>query len=125
MCPLIDNVDELLPVEGKDEAYDEISAEIAELEDGLEKELKKLKKQLGCDLTYWHSAQGTKVAFPAISTPVKKPPDDRYRWQEIYLVQTKAGQGGIPKNWIKSGATKVRLYRFLSFLIALLTHTLS
>lgn len=75
----IDNADELLPVEGKDEAYDEISAEIAELEDGLEKELKKLKKQLGCDLTYWHSAQGTKVTFPAIFIPVKKPPDDRYR----------------------------------------------
>lgn len=58
-----DNTDELIPVEGKDEPYDEISAEIKELEDGLEKELKKLKKQLGCDLTYWHSAQGTKVWF--------------------------------------------------------------
>ncbi|EIM88849.1 DNA mismatch repair protein Msh6 [Stereum hirsutum FP-91666 SS1] len=80
-----DNTDELIPVEGKDEAYDEISAEIKELEDELEKELKKLKKQLGCDLTYWHSAQGTK---------------------EIYLVQTKAGQEDIPRNWVKSGATK-------------------
>lgn len=75
-------------MEGKDEAYDEISAEIAELEDGLEKELKKLKKQLGCvhwpiclipplatdrrtryrcDLTYWHSAQGTKVGFNSLA----------------------------------------------------------
>jgi DNA mismatch repair protein MSH6 len=42
----IDNVD-LLPVEGKDEAYDEIAQEICELEKGLDKSLKKLEKQVG------------------------------------------------------------------------------
>jgi DNA mismatch repair protein MSH6 len=43
---LIDN-DDLLPVEGKDEAYDEIAQEIRELENGLDKSLKKLEKQVG------------------------------------------------------------------------------
>lgn len=98
----------MIPVEGKDEAYDEISAEIKELEDELEKELKELKKQLGCDLTYWHSAQGTKVGFGfKMSGPEVCSANDRNYPQEIYLVQTKAGQEDIPRNWVKSGATKV------------------
>jgi DNA mismatch repair protein MSH6 len=42
--------DELLPQAGKDDAYDEIMAEIGGLEEDLEKELKKLEKKLGCDL---------------------------------------------------------------------------
>ena len=42
----IDN-DDLLPVEGKDEAYDEIAQEIRELEKGLDKSLKKLERQVG------------------------------------------------------------------------------
>lgn len=29
--------------------------------------------------------------------------------QEIYLVQTKANEENIPDDWVKSGATKVRL----------------
>ena len=28
--------------------------------------------------------------------------------QDIYLVQTKADQKNVPKDWIKSGGTKVR-----------------
>jgi DNA mismatch repair protein MSH6 len=43
---LIDN-DDLLPMEGKDEAYDEIAQEIRELEQGLDKSLKKLERQAG------------------------------------------------------------------------------
>jgi len=39
--------DDLLPVEGKDEAYDEIAQEIRELEKGLDKSLKKLERQVG------------------------------------------------------------------------------
>jgi DNA mismatch repair protein MSH6 len=39
--------DDLLPVEGKDEAYDEIAEEICELEKDLDKSLKKLEKQTG------------------------------------------------------------------------------
>jgi DNA mismatch repair protein MSH6 len=42
----IDN-DDLLPVEGKDEAYDEIAQEICELEKGLDKSLKKSERQVG------------------------------------------------------------------------------
>lgn len=42
----IDN-DDLLPVEGKDEAYDEIAQEIRELEKELDKSLKKLERQAG------------------------------------------------------------------------------
>jgi DNA mismatch repair protein MSH6 len=39
--------DDLLPVEGKDEAYDEIAKEIRELEKELDKSLKKLERQVG------------------------------------------------------------------------------
>ena len=39
--------DDLIPVEGKDEAYDEIIAEIKQLEQQLEKDLKKLQKEVG------------------------------------------------------------------------------
>ncbi|KAG0706949.1 hypothetical protein DFH29DRAFT_899290 [Suillus ampliporus] len=77
--------DELLPVAGKDEAYDEVMCEIEELEKTLDAQLKKFEKKLGCNLTWWHSAQGNK---------------------EIYLVQTKASQTGIPNDWVKSGGTK-------------------
>jgi DNA mismatch repair protein MSH6 len=42
----IDN-DDLLPVEGKDKAYDEIAQEIRELEKGLDKSLKRLERQAG------------------------------------------------------------------------------
>ncbi|RDB29773.1 DNA mismatch repair protein msh6 [Hypsizygus marmoreus] len=81
------DTDELVPREGKDEAYDAIMAEIAELEEDLEKDLKTFEKKLGCKLTYWHSAQGNK---------------------EIYLVETSAGQKGIPDDWTKSSSTKAK-----------------
>ena len=29
--------------------------------------------------------------------------------QDIYLVETKAGEKNVPKDWIKSGGTKVRV----------------
>ncbi|KAH9061137.1 DNA mismatch repair protein Msh6, partial [Lactarius vividus] len=77
--------DDLLPVEGKDEAYDEIAEEIRELEKDLDKSLKKLEKQTGCPLQYWHSAQGNK---------------------DIYLVQVNSGHRRIPNDWIKNGGTK-------------------
>ncbi|KZT01205.1 DNA mismatch repair protein Msh6 [Laetiporus sulphureus 93-53] len=83
--PDSESVNELMPEDGKDAVYDEIMEEIRSLEEDLEKELKKLEKKLGCDLSYWHSAQGTK---------------------EIYLVQTKPSFKNIPKDWTKSGSTK-------------------
>ncbi|KAF8259998.1 muts domain V-domain-containing protein [Lactarius quietus] len=67
--------DDLLPVEGKDEAYDEIAEEIHELEEELNKSLKKLEKQTGYPLQYWHSAQGNK----AISSSRKSIPNDWIR----------------------------------------------
>lgn len=45
--------DDLLPVEGKDEAYDEIAEEIRELEEELDKSLKKLEKQTGLILSFF------------------------------------------------------------------------
>jgi hypothetical protein len=66
-------------MEGKDEDYDNIGAEIARLEKSLDQKLKKLEDEVGyvsvivsiepgylmhelsTDLTYWHSALGTKV----------------------------------------------------------------
>ncbi|KAG1753520.1 uncharacterized protein EDB91DRAFT_1098327 [Suillus paluster] len=77
--------DELLPVAGKDEAYDEVMCEIEELEKMLDAQLKKFEKKLGYNLVWWHSAQGNK---------------------EIYLVQTKAKETGMPNDWVKSGGTK-------------------
>ncbi|EIW55250.1 DNA mismatch repair protein Msh6 [Trametes versicolor FP-101664 SS1] len=78
--------DELCPEDGKDEVYDGIMEEINELENELKSELKKLRKQTGLDLTYWHSAQGTK---------------------EIYLVQTQGKERDkAPKGWTLSGSTK-------------------
>ncbi|KAI0266519.1 muts domain V-domain-containing protein [Gloeopeniophorella convolvens] len=77
--------DDLLPVEGKDEAYDEIAGEIHELESELDKSLKKLEKKVGHSLQYWHSALGNK---------------------DIYLVQISTSHKSIPDDWIKSGGTK-------------------
>ncbi|KAG6888727.1 hypothetical protein C0992_007636, partial [Termitomyces sp. T32_za158] len=79
--------DELVPREGKDDAYDEVMSEIAGLEEELDNDLKKMEKKLGFPLSYWHSAQGNK---------------------EIYLVETSAGQKGIPDDWTKNSATKAK-----------------
>ncbi|KAG1823365.1 muts domain V-domain-containing protein [Suillus subaureus] len=77
--------DELLPVAGKDEVYDEVMCEIEELEKELDAQLKKFEKKLGRNLTWWHSAQGNK---------------------EIYLVQTKSNEKEVPNDWVKSSGTK-------------------
>ncbi|KAF9225721.1 DNA mismatch repair protein Msh6 [Gyrodon lividus] len=77
--------DELLPVDGKDDVYDDVVAKIAGLEKGLDLQLKKFEKKLGRPLSWWHSGTGNK---------------------EIYLVQTKANEENIPDDWVKSGATK-------------------
>ncbi|KAI0367675.1 DNA mismatch repair protein Msh6 [Pilatotrama ljubarskyi] len=78
--------DELVPEDGKDEVYDGIMEEINGLEEELKSELKQLRKQTGLDLTYWHSAQGTK---------------------EIYLVQLQGKERDkAPKGWTLSGSTK-------------------
>ncbi|KAF7798458.1 hypothetical protein EIP86_009679 [Pleurotus ostreatoroseus] len=77
------NDDELVPQDGKDEIYDTISEEIGGLEEELNEKLKEYEDQLR--LSWWHSPNGTK---------------------EIYLVQTKADQKNIPKDWVKSAATK-------------------
>ncbi|KAF8518415.1 DNA mismatch repair protein Msh6 [Hysterangium stoloniferum] len=79
------NVDELLPVEGKDKVYDDIQNKTYELEEELAEGLKTLQKKHGMKLKYWHSAQGTK---------------------EIYQVETSVNQKDIPKDWTKTGATK-------------------
>ncbi|KAF9233196.1 muts domain V-domain-containing protein [Melanogaster broomeanus] len=77
--------DQLLPVDGKDDVYDGVVAEIAMLEKELDSHLKKFEKKVGCSLSWWHSGTGNK---------------------EIYLVQTKANEENIPDDWVKSGATK-------------------
>ncbi|KAG6876423.1 hypothetical protein C0993_003233 [Termitomyces sp. T159_Od127] len=77
--PSSDRDDELIPREGKDDAYDEVMSEIVGLEEELDDDLKKMEKKLG--------AQGNK---------------------EIYLVETSAGQKGIPDDWTKSSATKAK-----------------
>ncbi|CAE6431730.1 unnamed protein product [Rhizoctonia solani] len=70
-----------------DEAYCEIQTEINQLEEKLEKKLNGLKSDLGCkDLSYWHSATGTK---------------------DIYIVQVPVSKKvSIPKDWTKHGGTK-------------------
>jgi DNA mismatch repair protein MSH6 len=94
------DTDDLIPVQGKDEEYDENREEIEGLEADLNKQLKKLEKLVECvisrleqrtmltrtsePLTYWHSHLGTK---------------------DIYLVQIKAGEK-VPRDWLKSGGTK-------------------
>ncbi|KAG6810732.1 hypothetical protein H0H92_010562 [Tricholoma furcatifolium] len=85
--PSSEKDDELIPREGKDEAYDEVMAEIAGLEEELEGELRKMEKKTGIKLSYWHSAQGNK---------------------EIYLVETAANQKGIPDDWTKTSSTKAK-----------------
>ncbi|KAJ3556566.1 hypothetical protein NM688_g1958 [Phlebia brevispora] len=79
------NDDELVPQDGKDDVYDKITEEIQGLEEELEEKLKEYEDELRCKLSWWHSPNGTK---------------------EIYLVQTKANQKGLPRDWVKSGATK-------------------
>ncbi|KAJ8481880.1 hypothetical protein ONZ51_g5715 [Trametes cubensis] len=84
--PPEDGSDELVPEDGKDEVYDNIMQEINDLEEELNNELKRLRKSTGLDLSYWHSAQGTK---------------------EIYLVQLQGKQRDkAPKGWTLSGSTK-------------------
>ncbi|KAI0822933.1 DNA mismatch repair protein Msh6 [Trametes gibbosa] len=84
--PPQDGSDELVPEDGKDEVYDGVMEEINELEEELKSELKKMRKQTGLDLTYWHSAQGTK---------------------EIYLVQLQGKERDkAPKQWALNGSTK-------------------
>ncbi|KAJ3747148.1 muts domain V-domain-containing protein [Lentinula detonsa] len=85
--PSSDKGDELVPRDGKDEAYDEVMAEIQELEQGLDSALEKFEKTLGVKLNWWHSAVGSK---------------------EIYMVETTAGQKNIPKDWTKNSGTKAK-----------------
>ncbi|KAF8652371.1 hypothetical protein AX16_004399 [Volvariella volvacea WC 439] len=85
--PSSEKDDELIPEEGQDEEYDKIMSEVTDLEQDLDASLKKFETKLGCKLAYWHSAVGNK---------------------EIYLVETAAGQKGIPNDWTKSGATKAK-----------------
>ena len=52
----VEGADELVPVDGKDDVYDGIMTEICELEQELDKQLKKFEKLLGyefsaCDLS--------------------------------------------------------------------------
>ncbi|CAE6470269.1 unnamed protein product [Rhizoctonia solani] len=70
-----------------DEAYCEIQNEINQLEEKLEKKLNGLKSELGCkELSYWHSATGTK---------------------DIYIVQVPVSKKvSVPKDWTKHGGTK-------------------
>ena len=96
--------DLLLPQDGKDEAYDNVEAEIATLKDRLDAALKKLAAKSGfvvklllrigtdranrrAKLDYWSSSQGNK---------------------DIYQVQTSTShKGKLPSDWVKSGGTKV------------------
>nr|GAT55477.1 DNA mismatch repair protein 6 [Mycena chlorophos] len=76
---------ELVPQSGKDEVYDEIMQEIAEIEENLDEELENFRKELKMkNLSWYHSAQGTK---------------------EIYLIETDAG-AKVPKNWTRTHKLK-------------------
>ncbi|KAF8342825.1 uncharacterized protein EI90DRAFT_2902817 [Cantharellus anzutake] len=80
-----EEVDILVPVEGKDQEYDQIQEEIHTLENNLDGELEALRENICPDLAYWHSAVGAK---------------------EIYLVQAPSSFKGVPKTWNKSNSTK-------------------
>ncbi|KAF9069417.1 muts domain V-domain-containing protein [Rhodocollybia butyracea] len=84
--PTSDKDDELVPRDGKDEAYDEVISEMQELEEELDEALEKYGKDFGKKLSWWHSA-GSK---------------------DIYLVETSVEQKGIPKDWKKNGSTKAK-----------------
>ncbi|KZV87127.1 hypothetical protein EXIGLDRAFT_210105 [Exidia glandulosa HHB12029] len=78
--------DALLPREGKDEQYDEVIAEIDDIETKLENKREKISKELGVEVTYWHSSQGQK---------------------EIYIVQVPASKGKkVPSDWTATNSTK-------------------
>ncbi|KAF8889581.1 DNA mismatch repair protein msh6 [Infundibulicybe gibba] len=86
--PSSDKDDELVPRKGKDSVYDEVMAEIEELEEGLQADLESLQKKAGLKLAFWHSAQGNK---------------------EIYLVEVSATEKNIPKQgWVKTNSTKAK-----------------
>ncbi|KAF9449836.1 DNA mismatch repair protein msh6 [Macrolepiota fuliginosa MF-IS2] len=78
--------DELLPQKGKDEGYDNIVAEITDLENELAERLGELEKEAGFKLAYWHSAIGNK---------------------DIYLVETPTSKKA-PSSWTKNSGTKNR-----------------
>ncbi|KIL62704.1 hypothetical protein M378DRAFT_128542 [Amanita muscaria Koide BX008] len=81
------DMDELVPQRGRDADYDTIMTEINGLEQELQGDLSALKKDLGLNLSYWHSSIGNK---------------------DIYLVETTGTQKNIPKNWTKSSGTKTK-----------------
>ncbi|KAI6116215.1 hypothetical protein F5141DRAFT_1101863 [Pisolithus sp. B1] len=95
------DTDELLPVDGRDEVYDDVMQEISELEQSLDSRLKKFEKSIGCSLSWWHSASGNK---------------------EIYLIQTKANQDGIPDEWVKNSATKAAKRWVVPSLLPMIRH---
>uniref|UniRef100_A0A8H7XWG4 DNA mismatch repair protein n=1 Tax=Psilocybe cubensis TaxID=181762 RepID=A0A8H7XWG4_PSICU len=84
-----DKIDELVPRDGKDERYDEVVAEINELEKSLNADLTKFEKSLGIKLAYWHSAVGNK---------------------DIYLIEvsTSVDKKKLPNDWTKSSGTKAK-----------------
>ncbi|TRM62248.1 muts domain V-domain-containing protein [Schizophyllum amplum] len=81
------DAEELVPQEGKDDVYDEVIAEIKQLEKSLNKQLKKMEATVGGKLAYWHSATGNK---------------------DIYLVETSASLKNVPREWTKHGGTKAK-----------------
>ncbi|TEB23394.1 DNA mismatch repair protein msh6 [Coprinellus micaceus] len=88
LSPEDNDSDELIPKEGKDDAYDEVSGEIASLEKSLENELKAMHKSTGLDLGWWHSAIGNK---------------------DIYLVEASSKDAKrVPSTWTKSSGTKAK-----------------
>ncbi|KAI9438563.1 DNA mismatch repair protein Msh6 [Lactarius indigo] len=95
--------DDLLPVEGKDEAYDEIAEEIRELEKDLDKSLKKLEKQTGLIASCF-----TFASLPPNAAITDVPCNIGTALKETRQVQL-AGHQRIPNDWIKSGGTKVCL----------------
>ncbi|KAF5351396.1 hypothetical protein D9757_012623 [Collybiopsis confluens] len=107
--PLSDKDDELIPREGKDEAYDEVMTEIEELEGGLEEALKKFEKSLGYDEVElvaqrcWD--EGPSRCYPSNKLSISFL---CFSLQEIYMIKTSAGQKNIPKEWTKNGGTKAK-----------------
>lgn len=103
--------------------YDEVQEEIATWERSLEEELKKFEEQVGLvGLIFQPLLRLTPPPLDSASPIGTAISGTRYLClqfisvhtvmltdlaQDIYLVQTKANQKDVPKDWIKSGGTKV------------------
>jgi len=102
--------------------YDEVQEEIATWERSLEEELKKFEEQVGLVGLIFQPLLRLTPSLDSASPIGTAISGTRYLClqfisvhtvmltdlaQDIYLVQTKVNQKDVPRDWIKSGGTKV------------------